>query len=231
MTQLKRTTILADPDLLDRVDRHARRLPDDEDRGDRGRPRGVPRGARRAGGAPVRGHRAQRPRTPLARRPADRRARDGQRGAGPTRGSADVAVLLDASAILAAADTADLNHAAARAWFARVDEPLLIGALTLAEADHVLQRELGLARARWRCSRRSRPAARPGRAAHGGRPRERRDAAGCRRRAPAAAVRRPPRRRRPSASAVRRVATFDRRPLAVLAPRGPRGERLIDLEP
>jgi len=30
---------------------------------------------------------------------------------------------------------------------------------------------------------------------------------------------------------VRRVATFDRRPLAVLAPRGPRGERLLDREP
>ena len=54
-----------------------------------------------------------------------------------------MAILLDASAILAAADTADLNHAAARAWFAAVDEPLLVGALTLAEADHVLQRELG----------------------------------------------------------------------------------------
>ena len=38
-----------------------------------------------------------------------------------------MAILLDASAILAAADTADLNHAAARAWFARVDEPLLVG--------------------------------------------------------------------------------------------------------
>src|SRR5665647_1811466 len=54
-----------------------------------------------------------------------------------------MAVLLDVSAIVAAADTADLNHAAARAWFGRVDEPLLLGALTLGEADHVLQRELG----------------------------------------------------------------------------------------
>ncbi len=58
-----------------------------------------------------------------------------------------MAVLLDASAILAAADVADLNHEPARAWFGRVDEPLLIGALTLAEADHVLQRELGPAAA------------------------------------------------------------------------------------
>jgi predicted nucleic acid-binding protein len=56
-----------------------------------------------------------------------------------------MAVLLDTSAILAAADTDDLNHRAAVAWFARVDEPLLVGALTLAEADHVLQRELGQA--------------------------------------------------------------------------------------
>ncbi len=58
-----------------------------------------------------------------------------------------MAVLLDVSAIVAAADTADLNHAAARAWFGRVDEPLLLGALTLGEADHVLQRELGQAAA------------------------------------------------------------------------------------
>jgi uncharacterized protein len=54
-----------------------------------------------------------------------------------------VAILLDASAILAAADQADLNHAAAMAWFRRVDEPLLLGALTLAELDVLLQRELG----------------------------------------------------------------------------------------
>jgi hypothetical protein len=54
-----------------------------------------------------------------------------------------VAAILDTSAVVAAADAADLNHAAAVAWFARVGEPLLIGALTLAEVDHVLQRELG----------------------------------------------------------------------------------------
>lgn len=55
-----------------------------------------------------------------------------------------MAVLLDASAIVAAADTADLNHRAALAWFDRVDEPLLVGALTLDEVDHLLQREIGL---------------------------------------------------------------------------------------
>jgi predicted nucleic acid-binding protein len=54
-----------------------------------------------------------------------------------------VAILLDASAIVAAADTADLNHGAAVAWFRRADEPLLLGALTLGEVDVVLQRELG----------------------------------------------------------------------------------------
>ncbi len=47
--------------------------------------------------------------------------------------------------ILAAADRADLNHAAAVAWFARADEPLLLGALHLAELDDLLQRELGVA--------------------------------------------------------------------------------------
>jgi uncharacterized protein len=56
-----------------------------------------------------------------------------------------MAILLDTSAVLAAADTADLNHGAAMAWFARADEPLLLGALTLAELDVLLQRELGQA--------------------------------------------------------------------------------------
>jgi uncharacterized protein len=55
-----------------------------------------------------------------------------------------VAILLDGSAVLAAADRADLNHTAAVAWFARADEPLLLGALTLAELDDLLQRELGV---------------------------------------------------------------------------------------
>jgi predicted nucleic acid-binding protein len=45
--------------------------------------------------------------------------------------------------VIAAADRADLNHAAAVAWFQRADEPLLLGALTLAELDALLQRELG----------------------------------------------------------------------------------------
>jgi uncharacterized protein len=54
-----------------------------------------------------------------------------------------VAILLDPSAILAATDAADLNHRAAVAWFERVDEPLLLGALGLAELDLLLQRELG----------------------------------------------------------------------------------------
>ena len=55
-----------------------------------------------------------------------------------------MAILLDASAVLAAADRADLNHDAAVAWFRRADEPLLLGDLTLAELDVLLQRELGL---------------------------------------------------------------------------------------
>lgn len=56
-----------------------------------------------------------------------------------------MAVLLDPSVVLAAADAADLNHAAAVAWFGRVDEPLLLGALGLADLDLLLQRELGVA--------------------------------------------------------------------------------------
>ena len=59
-----------------------------------------------------------------------------------------MAILLDPSVIVAAADSADLNHGAAVAWFGRVDEPLLLGALGLAELDVLLQRELGAAASR-----------------------------------------------------------------------------------
>ena len=55
-----------------------------------------------------------------------------------------MAIFLDASIVLAAADRADLNHGAALAWFGRADEPLLLGAMTLAELDVLLQRELGV---------------------------------------------------------------------------------------
>lgn len=55
-----------------------------------------------------------------------------------------MAILLDASVVLAVADRADLNHPAAVAWFARANEPLLLGALSLAELDVLLQRELGV---------------------------------------------------------------------------------------
>lgn len=54
-----------------------------------------------------------------------------------------MAIFLDASVVLAAADRADLNHAAAAAWFGRADEPLLLGALALGDIDALLQRELG----------------------------------------------------------------------------------------
>lgn len=54
-----------------------------------------------------------------------------------------MAILLDPSVIVAATDAADLNHRVAVAWFERVDEPLLLGALSLAELDLLLQRELG----------------------------------------------------------------------------------------
>jgi hypothetical protein len=68
----------------------------------------------------------------------------GARPAGAAARADDpVAILLDGSAVLAAADTADLNHRVAIDWFGRVDEPLLLGALTLGELDMLLQRELG----------------------------------------------------------------------------------------
>lgn len=55
-----------------------------------------------------------------------------------------MAIFLDSSAVLAAADRADLNHAAAMAWFQRADEPLLLAAITLGDLDTLLQRELGV---------------------------------------------------------------------------------------
>ena len=139
-------------------------------------------------------------------------------------------VLLDASAILAAADTADLNHAAARAWFgagpsrswsarrrsarpttsssASSGQPAalaLVDALTSGAHPGGQATHADLVRATALLRRGSRaPAAPRRRAARGGGER----------------------------LGVRRVATFDRRPMpAVLVPRGPRGERLVDLEP
>lgn len=58
-----------------------------------------------------------------------------------------MAIFLDSSVVLAAADRADLNHAAAVAWFGRADEPLLLGMLALGDLDALLQRELGAAAA------------------------------------------------------------------------------------
>lgn len=58
-----------------------------------------------------------------------------------------MAIFLDSSVVLAAADRADLNHAAAIAWFGRADEPLLLGVLALGDLDALLQRELGVAAA------------------------------------------------------------------------------------
>ncbi len=59
-----------------------------------------------------------------------------------------MAILLDASAVIAAADADDLNHRPILQWLDRVDEPLLTGTLTLAEIDHVLARALGPAASR-----------------------------------------------------------------------------------
>lgn len=137
-----------------------------------------------------------------------------------------MAILLDASAIVAAADTADLNHAAAVAWFRRADEPLLLGALTLGEIDVVLQRDMSAAASlsvveaivsgAIRIVAPTEPDL--SRAAE-----LLRDAAEHRPRLADAIL---------VATAerlgVRRVATFDRRPIAILRPRH---VRALDLEP
>ncbi len=54
-----------------------------------------------------------------------------------------MAALLDVSFLVAAADVSDMNHQAARAWLRRVDDPLLVGTMSLAEADIVLQQAMG----------------------------------------------------------------------------------------
>lgn len=127
-----------------------------------------------------------------------------------------MAILLDASAIVAAADRDDLNHRAIVAWLERADEPLLAGALTLAEVDHLLVRALGPAASR----------AFVATVVAGGirlvapseadleRALELIDASGDEVRLPEAVL---------VATAerlgVRRIATFDRRPLAIVRPR------------
>jgi predicted nucleic acid-binding protein len=137
-----------------------------------------------------------------------------------------VAILLDASAVLAAADRADLNHDAAVAWFRRADEPLLLGDLTLAELDVLLQRELGL----------DATLALIGSVTGGGIrlvPPTDVDMARAAEHLQAAAEHRP---RLADALLVataerlgiRRIATFDRRPIAVFQPRH---VRTFDLEP
>jgi predicted nucleic acid-binding protein len=74
-------------------------------------------------------------RSPVARRDvADQRTADGR---------TIIAIFLDPSVVLAAADRADLNHSAAVAWFGRAAEPLFLSALSLAELDTLFQRELG----------------------------------------------------------------------------------------
>ncbi len=138
-----------------------------------------------------------------------------------------MAIFLDPSVVLAAADRADLNHAAAVAWFGRAAEPLFLSALSLAELDTLFQRELGedatpaLVRSitEWRDPpRRTRPTGTSSgpcellEAAREHRPRL----------ADAALVAMAER------LGVHRIATFDRRPIAVFRPRH---SRAFDLEP
>ncbi len=134
--------------------------------------------------------------------------------------------LLDASLIVAAADVSDLNHRAAVAWLGRVDEPLLVGTLTLVDADHLLQRGLGptaVAALIDAIADGSVGLAAPT-AADLVRATELMAGAADQRTRLADAVLVATAER----LGVRRIGTFDRRPLAVLRPKG---ERAFDLEP
>lgn len=137
-----------------------------------------------------------------------------------------MAILVDPSAILAAADTADLNHAAAAAWFRRADEPLLVGALALDELDLLLGRELGPAAVRAVLDAVASGALRVV-------PPTADDLARAAELLVQAAEHRPRLADALLVAAaerlgVRRVAAFDRRPLAVFRPRHVRG---LDFEP
>ena len=138
---LARTTILAQTDLLDRLDRHARRT---------GRTKtAVIAAALEAWLAehepepdlPFVGvGQSSHGRLSLDARAISRREAGRARPAGALT---PVAILLDGSIVVAAADRADLNHETAATWFRRADEPLLLSAMTLAELDLVLSREIG----------------------------------------------------------------------------------------
>ena len=137
-----------------------------------------------------------------------------------------MAVLLDSSAILAAADQSDLNHRAALGWFARVGEPLMIGALTLGEVDLLLQRELGLRATLALLESIASGAVRvvaPTQAALARAAELLREAAEYRPRLADAVLVATAERLR-----ITRVAAFDRRPIAIFRPRH---VRALDLEP
>ena len=193
------------PARAGRAARHAQ--PDDSDRGHHRGARGVPRGPRRGPGPAVPCRRAKSARSLVARRPLDRPRRPAAARRRPGRRSL-MAILLDGSAVLAAADQADLNHEAALAWFRRADEPLLLGDLTLAELDVLLPArswDLGDPRPDPVDHRRRDPARRP----DGRRSGSRGGAPGGGGGAPAAAGRRPPGRDR---RAPRRPSDRDLRP-------------------
>ena len=219
-----RTTILLDADLLDRLDRHVQRQRTTKTVGDRRGRRDVARRARGDAGVPVPGHRPQPARPALARWAAARAARGGsprRRQVGPPWRSCSTR-----PPSLAAADAADLNHRAAVAWFERVDEPLLLGALGLASST-------SCSSASWARTRRG--------------PSSQSLVAGAIRLVPptiddlarAADLMTEAAEHRPRLAdallvataerlSVRRVASFDRRPLAVFRPRH---SRTLDFEP
>lgn len=137
-----------------------------------------------------------------------------------------MAILLDASVVVAAADRADLNHGAAMGWFARADEPLLLGALALGDLDSLLQRELGASAALALVQSLTTGAIRlvPPTDVDLARAAELLDQAAEHRPRLADALMVAAAER----LGVRRIATFDRRPIAVFRPRHVRS---FDLEP
>jgi predicted nucleic acid-binding protein len=137
-----------------------------------------------------------------------------------------MAILLDSSAVIAAADRADLNHDSAMAWFDRADEPLLLGALSLGDLDALFQRELGAPAVLALVRSITGGAVRlvPPTQADMTRAAELLETAGEHRPRLADALMVAAAER----LGVRRIATFDRRPLAILRPRH---VRAFDLEP
>ena len=134
-----RTTILLDADLLERLDRHVRRERTTKTADHLRRDRGVAGRARGGARVPVRRDRTERARTPVAGRAGDRAPRGRPAARRTARWRSCSTRRRSSPPPTRRTSTTGRRSPGSRA----ADEPLLLGALGLAELDLLLQRELG----------------------------------------------------------------------------------------